>query len=197
MQVKSIHCNIEVPMDWQPSLTNLLHLFICLGTGILLGGVGTFHFNTRAPNLSNYYSRSCPPSTIVVKQHLLPQLHHQMGDEELLWRASVIHRRRGNPVPHVPKVAFLFLSRGPLPLAQLWEHFFAKYEDFYSIYVHADPDYTPNITSSSVFYGRNIPSQVCFSISLSLKKSDSFHLLLHCRVSVCSVLATRVKDLQG
>ncbi|CAI5977928.1 unnamed protein product [Closterium sp. NIES-65] len=40
-----------------------------------------------------------------------------------------------------PKLAFLFLSRGPLPLARLWARFFRGYERHYSAYLHPAPGY--------------------------------------------------------
>jgi hypothetical protein len=81
-----------------------------------------------------------------------------MTDEELLWRASFAPRVRGYPFRRVPKVAFMFLTRGPLPLAPLWERFFRGNDGRYSIYVHALPSYRANFTSDSVFYQRQIAS---------------------------------------
>ncbi|XP_066329407.1 glycosyltransferase BC10-like [Miscanthus floridulus] len=88
------------------------------------------------------------------------RVEHAMTDEELLWRASFAPRVRGYPFRRVPKVAFMFLTRGPLPLAPLWERFFRGHEGRYSIYVHALPSYHANFTSESVFYRRQIPSKV-------------------------------------
>ncbi|KAL6637781.1 hypothetical protein ACP70R_025353 [Stipagrostis hirtigluma subsp. patula] len=88
------------------------------------------------------------------------RVEHAMTDEELLWRASFAPRARGYPFPRVPKLAFMFLTRGPLPLAPLWERFFRGHEGRYSIYVHALPSYRANFTSDSVFYQRQIPSKV-------------------------------------
>jgi hypothetical protein len=52
------------------------------------------------------------------------------------WRPSV---RR------VPKVAFMFLTRGDLPLAPLWERFFAGADgEHYSVYVHTTPGWIAN-----------------------------------------------------
>ena len=87
-------------------------------------------------------------------------LEHSMTDEELLWRASFAPGVRRYPFRRVPKVAFMFLTRGPLPLAPLWELFFRGNEGMYSIYVHALPSYRANFTSESVFYRRQIPSKV-------------------------------------
>jgi hypothetical protein len=83
-----------------------------------------------------------------------------MTDEELLWRASFAPRARGYPFRRVPKVAFMFLAHGPLPLAPLWERFFRGHEGRYSIYVHTMPAYRANFTADSVFYRRQIPSKV-------------------------------------
>uniref|UniRef100_A0ACD5ZYL2 Uncharacterized protein n=1 Tax=Avena sativa TaxID=4498 RepID=A0ACD5ZYL2_AVESA len=84
---------------------------------------------------------------------------HGMSDEELFWRASMVPRVEEYPYQRVPKVAFLFLTRGPLPFARLWERFFRGHRGLYSVYVHALPDYVLNVSSSSPFYGRQIPSQ--------------------------------------
>ncbi|CAI7835334.1 unnamed protein product [Closterium sp. NIES-54] len=46
-----------------------------------------------------------------------------------------------SPSPSTPKLAFLFLSRGPLPLARLWARFFRGYERHYSAYLHPAPGY--------------------------------------------------------
>lgn len=86
-----------------------------------------------------------------------------MEDEELLWRASMVPRIRKLPFKHAQKVAFLFLTRGNLPLAPLWEEFFKGNEGSYSIYVHTDPSFDWSVPKSSVFYGRRIPSQVSSS----------------------------------
>ncbi|EXB66899.1 hypothetical protein L484_019537 [Morus notabilis] len=91
-----------------------------------------------------------PPSNLI----------HRMNDTELLWRASFAPRIRNYPFKRVPKIAFMFLTKGPMPLAPLWERFFKGHEGFYSIYVHSLPSFVPMFPSTSVFYGRHIPSQV-------------------------------------
>ncbi|PWZ10398.1 hypothetical protein Zm00014a_040169 [Zea mays] len=84
---------------------------------------------------------------------------HNMTDEELLWWASMTPKVRSTPYHRAPKVAFLFLARGDLPLRPLWEKFFAGHQGLYSIYVHTDPSYAGSPPEDSVFYGRMIPSQ--------------------------------------
>ncbi|KAA8547787.1 hypothetical protein F0562_004216 [Nyssa sinensis] len=86
-------------------------------------------------------------------------LMHNMSDEELLWRASMVPRIQEFPYQHVPKVAFMFLTKGPLPFALLWEKFFDGHEGLYSIYVHPHPSFNESIPENSVFHGRRIPSQ--------------------------------------
>ncbi|KAL3632897.1 hypothetical protein CASFOL_025881 [Castilleja foliolosa] len=87
-------------------------------------------------------------------------LLHHMNDTELFWRASFVPSIKSYPFKRTPKIAFMFLTRGPLPLAPLWEKFFKGNEKLYSIYIHSLPSYQPDFSASSVFYGRQIPSQV-------------------------------------
>ncbi|XP_027331346.1 glycosyltransferase BC10 isoform X2 [Abrus precatorius] len=91
-----------------------------------------------------------PPSTLI----------HNMSDKELLWKASFVPRIKKYPFPRVPKIAFMFLTKGPLPLAPLWERFLKGHEKLYSIYIHSLPSFQAQFPPSSVFYNRQIPSQV-------------------------------------
>lgn len=88
---------------------------------------------------------------------------HNMSDEELLWAASFEPRRRGTGrPPSAPgKVAFMFLTRGPLPLAPLWERFFngTGGKDLFSVYVHTTPGYRLDFPPSSPFHRRQVPSK--------------------------------------
>jgi hypothetical protein len=176
-----------IPMECKFRIKTVVLLFASLGTGIFLGAIGCLHYDIHTGlhtlNRVIFSTDNCPPERELSKV-LLPKqqeeeavgdppkptspskvnLQHGMSDEELLWDASLIHRRQAIPPQNrrklLPKVAFMFLTRGPLPLAPLWEYFFATYDELYSIYVHADPSYVPNTSPSSVFYLRNIPSQV-------------------------------------
>ncbi|KAK9699781.1 hypothetical protein RND81_08G196000 [Saponaria officinalis] len=87
-------------------------------------------------------------------------LMHNMSDEELFWRATLVPRIEKYPFDRTPKIAFMFLTKGPLPLAPLWERFFKGHERRFSIYVHPMPGYIEDFASSSVFYRRQIPSKV-------------------------------------
>ncbi|OMO51764.1 Glycosyl transferase, family 14 [Corchorus capsularis] len=85
---------------------------------------------------------------------------HNMTDQELFWRASMAPKIKQYPIKRVPKVAFLFLTRGKVSLAPLWEKFFKGNQGLYSIYVHSSPwSLNETVPPSSVFYGRWIPSK--------------------------------------
>uniref|UniRef100_A0A161ZPE6 Uncharacterized protein n=1 Tax=Daucus carota subsp. sativus TaxID=79200 RepID=A0A161ZPE6_DAUCS len=85
---------------------------------------------------------------------------HNMDDDELFRRASMVHRIQEVPYEHTSKVSFMFLTKGPLPLAPLWEKFFKGHEGFYSIYIHSDPSHNESLPEDSVFHGRRIPSKL-------------------------------------
>ncbi|KAK2652281.1 hypothetical protein Ddye_012137 [Dipteronia dyeriana] len=87
---------------------------------------------------------------------------HNMSDEELVLRASILLPKiqdSSNNKQLVPKVAFMFLTKGQHPLAPLWEKFVEGHQGFYSIYVHPHPNYVETLPQTSVFYGRTIPIQ--------------------------------------
>ncbi|KAL3500660.1 hypothetical protein ACH5RR_039753 [Cinchona calisaya] len=88
------------------------------------------------------------------------KLLHSMSDEELFWRASSPPRIKKYPFNRVPKIAFMFLTKGPLPLVPLWERFFKEHSGLYEIYVHSLPSYQADFPPTSAFYRRQIPSQV-------------------------------------
>ncbi|CAI5524121.1 unnamed protein product [Closterium sp. Naga37s-1] len=59
------------------------------------------------------------------------------------------------------KIAFLFLTRGPLPLVPLWDRFFQGHEGRYSVYVHAStpafafpPDFSPTFRDALIPGGK-------------------------------------------
>ncbi|WOH13793.1 hypothetical protein DCAR_0933304 [Daucus carota subsp. sativus] len=122
---------------------------------------------TLAPEV-NYAKNDCPVEELCEDEDCLSiesfvrpkNVSHRMSDEELQWRASLVPMQGEYPYSRIPKVAFMFLTRGPLPLLPLWERFFeGQSTKLYSIYVHALPVFELNVTNSSVFYGRRIPSE--------------------------------------
>lgn len=94
---------------------------------------------------------------------------HNMTEEELMRRAST--KIQETPLKMTKKVAFMFLTRGKLPLAKLWERFFQGHQGLFSIYIHtSDPYYVDDdVPETSPFYRRRIPSKVSqFSYSLPI-----------------------------
>jgi Core-2/I-Branching enzyme len=89
---------------------------------------------------------------------------HNMTEEELFWKASMVPQISKPPFERKPKVAFLFLTRGEIPFAELWDVFFKGHEGLYSIYWHVDPLYNGSVPEHSVFHGRRIPSKVMILI---------------------------------
>lgn len=87
---------------------------------------------------------------------------HNMSDDELLGRAAMVQGKDFSNGSVVPKVAFMFLTYGPVHLSPVWEKFFRGHQGFYSIYWHARPSYEGSMPIDSVFYGTIIPSQVKF-----------------------------------
>lgn len=84
---------------------------------------------------------------------------HNMTEEELFRGAS---KNQETPLKMTKKVAFMFLARGKLPLAKLWERFFEGHRGLFSVYIHtSDPYYVDDdIPETSPFYRRRIPSKV-------------------------------------
>ncbi|XP_059659173.1 glycosyltransferase BC10-like [Cornus florida] len=112
------------------------------------------------PSIPETTGGSNKSTQIGVREYLKPPLvMHYMEDDELLWRASMTPRIQEYPFKRVPKVAFMFLTRGPVLLAPLWEKFFKGHEGLYSIYIHSDPSFNESEPQNSVFRGRRIPSK--------------------------------------
>lgn len=164
-------------------LMQTLSFLVVFVAGVVIGLVTSSHINQHFVSKSEIYSfinrfstdmpaarddnctvvRDCEKveDCLSVKTFLQPKnLTHSMLDNELFWRASMVPKKEEYPYRRVPKVAFMFLTRGPLPLLPLWERFFKGHEKLFSIYVHAIPGYKLNVSSTSAFYGREIPSQV-------------------------------------
>lgn len=146
----------------------LLQFFLLfLGLGIAFTIFSMFmsrHFrfeNVFIPVTSNRI-QSCFQEPNDFHSWIKPPLNvwHSMNDSQLFWRASFDPQIKLYPFKRVPKLAFMFLTRGPLPMAPLWERFFKGHEEHYSIYIHALPAYNESYPPSSTFYRRQVPSQV-------------------------------------
>ncbi|KAK7830993.1 hypothetical protein CFP56_027757, partial [Quercus suber] len=140
-------------------------VFLVLGLGVSVCSMYMIRY-FKVPNAAPVAQPNFVPSFFVkldgIQSWIRPpsNLLHIMNDTELLWRASFVPQIKIYPYDRVPKIAFMFLTKGPLPMAPLWERFFKGHDGFYSIYVHAMPSCDANYPPSSVFYRRQIPSQV-------------------------------------
>jgi len=91
----------------------------------------------------------------------IPMVIHDMNDDELFRRTSLISMIHEPPFNQTPKIAFMFLTKGPVLLAHFWEKFFIGNEGMYSIYIHPSPSLNQTVYNErSVFHGRRIPSKV-------------------------------------
>ncbi|KAK1417637.1 hypothetical protein QVD17_26767 [Tagetes erecta] len=104
-------------------------------------------------------------------------------DNKLFQLAS---RVNPNPSPDgaPKKLAFMFLTTGPLPLAPLWELYFnkTKAHNLYNIYIHAQPSLQHNLIFNGIFTNRTIPSKPTRRHSPSLASAHRrllAHALLH------------------
>ncbi|CAK9159521.1 unnamed protein product [Ilex paraguariensis] len=158
-------------------LGNLLSYVLFFASGLTVGILLCFHlrnfsFSLQFTQFSLFGSPQPlsppppPPPTFVSYRHIglteyikPPNIAHDMNDEELLWRASITPKIQEVPFHSVPKIAFMFLTRGPVLLWPLWEKFFAGHEGLYSIYVHSNPSFNESELETSVFHGRRIPSK--------------------------------------
>ncbi|CAI5512602.1 unnamed protein product [Closterium sp. Naga37s-1] len=71
--------------------------------------------------------------------------------------------------PPIPKIAFLFLTRGPLPLAPLWERFLRNHSAYFSAYMHAaTPGFRVEPRVRKSLNLRAVPSKPVFWGTLSI-----------------------------
>ena len=145
-------------------LFQILVLFLALCIAFSVISIYTIrHFGIQSVVTTVKSSfQPCYEESSSLVQLIRPPLNliHTMSDKELLWRASLVPRIKKYPFERFPKIAFMFLTKGPLPLAPLWERFLKGHEGLFSIYVHSLPSFHADFPPSSVFYGRQVPSQV-------------------------------------
>lgn len=159
-------CNSHMLVsDSSINLLKLMSYLITFVMGIVIGLSSSSHmdryfaFQSDQYNLRYRFVDTLKVGNAVCEKESCSSLNHGMNDDELLWRASMVPEKEF-PFPRVPRVAFMFLARGPLPMLPLWERFFKDQDaEKYSIYCHL-PFYHLNVTNASVFYGRQIPSKV-------------------------------------
>lgn len=137
--------------------------------------------NTTASPADNETTSVVDDEQVQLKDYLEPRAKamHNMTEEQLFWRASMVPMISKPPFERKPKVAFLFLTRGEIPFAELWDMFFKGHDGLYSIYWHADPSFNESVPEHSVFHGRRIPSKVISMILINLKLFQGLFLKLH------------------
>ena len=170
-------------------LVQVLSFLVVFVAGIIIGLATSSHINTYFSSQAQLFSAftatsfrvsstndNCSQSPcqkldcLSMGDFLHPiNLTHKMSDAELFWRASMTPYKNEYPFPRVPKVAFMFLTRGPLPMLPLWERFFKGHENYFSIYLHTPTAFNLNVSSQSPFYARQIPSQVPFHFFIFTK----------------------------
>lgn len=82
-------------------------------------------------------------------------------DKEIFGAAREPILEKGFSKDREGKVAFLFLTKGPLPLSPFWQKFLEGHDSEYTIHVHASNGsfkYDFSTVSSPAFFGREIPS---------------------------------------
>ncbi|KAG0623801.1 hypothetical protein M758_3G203500 [Ceratodon purpureus] len=106
----------------------------------------------------------CPTSSNILQEYPLPVFH---SDQELLRHA--FHRAiEGPPGPGHPRIAFLFVVRGPIPLEPVWRKYLQGHEHLWSLYVHPSNPVDYKFPPSSLFHEKEIPSKPVARISMSL-----------------------------
>ncbi|PKU62157.1 glycosyltransferase BC10 isoform X1 [Dendrobium catenatum] len=172
--------SVSPKMDWRIRLLRIIWGLVIFMGGAFLGLSVTSRYNQYLTTQTNdlffptkMFTTNCDMQRLSIKSFVHPMhLFHDLTDEELFWRATLVPKIEEYPYKRVPKVAFMFLTRGPLPFAPLWDRFFRGHERFYSVYVHSIPNYKLNVSETSAFYERQIPSKEVSWGSISLVDSE-------------------------
>ncbi|XP_020588034.1 uncharacterized protein LOC110029891 [Phalaenopsis equestris] len=173
-------CPVSPRKDWTVRLLRIIWGLVIFTGGVFLGlsvsSRSSQYLTTRSNEFffpAKMYTTNCERERLSIRNFVHPKyLLHNLTDEELFWRATLVPQMEGYPYKRVPKVAFLFLTRGPLPFAPLWDRFFRGHERLYSVYVHSIPNYKLSVSETSAFYGRQIPSEEVSWGSISLIDSE-------------------------
>ncbi|GAV80278.1 Branch domain-containing protein [Cephalotus follicularis] len=138
-----VEMNSSRPLPLKVIQFFLLLLVLGLGFSIIsMKYISIFWKNLRNPEAPST-SQPCfeDASSIDSWIRTPSSLWHAMNDTELLWRASFSPRIKEYSFKRVPKIAFMCFTKGPLPLAPLWQKFFDGHKGLYSIYIHSTPSY--------------------------------------------------------
>ena len=153
-------------IEWKFRIKTALLFFASLGTGIFLGAVGCLHYDIIAiiqslVLCSTYAGDNCTPSEVILTQQdaqsaaiysrptsQLTAQTDQPSPWPVGWGASVASfpdsQTQGctRAPPHGAQSRLHVPHAGPVASGTA-EYFFANYHELYSIFVHADPSYTP------------------------------------------------------
>lgn len=153
--------------DCSIGLIKIVSAMVVFMAGAVLGLSVSAHFSGYFTSQTDFFfpatkflAGNCGRECLSMKNFITPSnLMHGMSDDELFWRASMVPKKEEYPFKRVPKVAFMFMTPGVLPFWPLWDKFFKGHEGFYSVYVHTLPRYKINVSETSAFYNRQIPSK--------------------------------------
>ncbi|XP_071737604.1 glycosyltransferase BC10-like [Rutidosis leptorrhynchoides] len=130
---------------------NLAIILVCL-VSIFLIGIYIYPPKNSA-SCYIFLSHSCPEHE---NAPAVPS--RELTDEETAARVVIKEILKSSRVnTQNPKVAFMFLTPGPLSFEMLWDKFFQGHDGRFTVYVHASRE--PVSHTSPHFVGRNIRSE--------------------------------------
>ncbi|GMY17770.1 glycosyltransferase BC10-like [Fagus crenata] len=148
---------------WIIGLVSMVSIFL----------IGAFVYPPRSSVACYLFSSSgCP----VFEQHsYVPS--RELTDDETAARVVFREILKTPPIQSKnPKIAFMFLTPGPLPFEKLWDKFFRGHEDRFSVYVHSSKEKPVHV--SPYFAGRDIRSDKVVWGKISMVDAEK-RLLAH------------------
>ncbi|KAA8525751.1 hypothetical protein F0562_007598 [Nyssa sinensis] len=125
-------------------------ILVCLVTIFLIGA----YIYSPGSSAACYIFSS---SACTVHEQLPPVPSRELTDEETASRVVIREILKTTRIQSKnPKIAFMFLTPGPLPFEKLWDMFFHGHEDRFSVYVHSSRERPVHL--SRYFAGRDIRS---------------------------------------
>ncbi|KAJ9548045.1 hypothetical protein OSB04_020588 [Centaurea solstitialis] len=132
-------------LNWAIVLLCLLTIFL----------IGIYRYRPRNPAACHiFFSDSCSK----YDDQVLTVPSRALTDDEIASQVVVTEILKSYPVQlKNPKIAFMFLTPGPLPFETLWDKFFQGHDGKFTVYVHASREKPTHV--SPYFVGRNIRSE--------------------------------------
>ncbi|KAK8505389.1 hypothetical protein V6N13_045828 [Hibiscus sabdariffa] len=164
-------------------------LILCLSLAVIVtitSPTTIVHDGSEANHVRDFVPAAKTHQRISFKPPPLPP----KDDKSLFRVASRVNSR--TPPGSPKKIAFLFLTVSPLPLAPLWELYFNRTpNNLFNVYVHADPTQSYDTPFSGVFAHRVIHSKPTLRFTptlISAARRLLAHALLHDRSNYMFVL---------